>query len=73
MIYHIIQEGPDTRTFVAMSHKTMTHTIHMLTRDPNPLVRAYAIARPQRATRGHGNGNQRHRLQGSRSRRARHS
>ena len=36
----------DTRMFVAMSHKTMTHTIHMLTRDPNPLVRAYAIAHP---------------------------
>lgn len=26
--------------------QTMTHTIHMLTRDPNPLVRAYAIAHP---------------------------
>ena len=30
----------DTRMFVAMSHKTMAHTIHMLTRDPDPRVRA---------------------------------
>ena len=36
----------DTRMFVAMSHKTMAHTIHMLTRDPDPLVRAYAVAHP---------------------------
>ena len=36
----------DTRMHVAMCHKTMAHTIHMLTRDPNPLVRAYAIAHP---------------------------
>lgn len=36
----------DTRMRVAMSHKAMTHTIHMLTRDPDPLVRAYAIAHP---------------------------
>lgn len=36
----------DTRMFVAMSHKTMAHTIHRLTRDPDPLVRAYAIAHP---------------------------
>lgn len=34
----------DTRMRVAMCHRTMTHTIHMLTRDPDPLVRAYAIA-----------------------------
>lgn len=32
--------------FVTMSHKTMAHTIHMLTRDPDPLVRAYAVAHP---------------------------
>lgn len=42
----------DTRMFVAMSHKTMTHTIHMLTRDPNPLVRAYAIAHPNAPLEG---------------------
>lgn len=36
----------DTRMYVAMSHKTMAHTIHMLTQDPDPLVRAYAIAHP---------------------------
>lgn len=37
----------DTRMYVAMSHKAMAHTIHMLTRDPDPLVRAYAIAHPR--------------------------
>ena len=36
----------DTRMFVAMSHKTMTHTLHALASDPDPLVRAYAIAHP---------------------------
>ena len=36
----------DTRMFVAMCHKTMTHTLHALASDPDPLVRAYAIAHP---------------------------
>ena len=36
----------DTRTFVAMCHKTMAHTVHALASDPDPLVRAYAIAHP---------------------------
>ena len=36
----------DTRMHVAMCHKTMAHTIHALASDPNPLVRAYAIAHP---------------------------
>lgn len=36
----------DTRMFVAMSHKTMAHTIHALASDPDPRVRAYAIAHP---------------------------
>ena len=34
----------DTRMHVAMCHKTMAHTIHALASDPDPLVRAYAIA-----------------------------
>lgn len=33
---------------VAMSHKTMAHTIHALASDPDPLVRAYAAAHPTR-------------------------
>lgn len=36
----------DTRMHVAMCHKTMAHTIHALASDPDPLVRAYAIAHP---------------------------
>lgn len=36
----------DTRMHVAMCHKTMAHTIHALVSDPDPLVRAYAIAHP---------------------------
>lgn len=36
----------DTRMYVAMCHKTMAHTIHALASDPDPLVRAYAIAHP---------------------------
>lgn len=36
----------DTRMFVAMCHKTMAHTVHALASDPDPLVRAYAIAHP---------------------------
>ena len=36
----------DTRMFVAMCHKTMAYTIHALASDPDPLVRAYAIAHP---------------------------
>lgn len=36
----------DTRMFVAMCHKTMAHTIHALASDPDPRVRAYAIAHP---------------------------
>ena len=36
----------DTRIHVAMCHKTMAHTIHALASDPDPLVRAYAIAHP---------------------------
>lgn len=38
----------DTRMFVAMCHKTMAHTIHALASDPDPRVRAYAIAHPTR-------------------------
>lgn len=33
-----------TRMLVAMCDETMAETIHMLVSDPNPLVRAYAIA-----------------------------
>lgn len=36
----------DTRMHVAMCCKTMAHTIHALASDPDPLVRAYAIAHP---------------------------
>ena len=36
----------DTRMYVAMCHKAMAHTIHALASDPDPLVRAYAIAHP---------------------------
>ena len=36
----------DTRIHVAMCHKTMAHTIHALASDPDPLVRAYAVAHP---------------------------
>ena len=36
----------DTRIRVAMSHKTMAHTVHALASDPDPRVRAYAIAHP---------------------------
>lgn len=36
----------DTRMHVAMCYKTMAHTIHALASDPDPLVRAYAIAHP---------------------------
>lgn len=32
--------------FVAMRHKTMTRTVHALASDPDPRVRAYAIAHP---------------------------
>ena len=32
--------------FVAMCHKTMAHTVHALASDPDPRVRAYAIAHP---------------------------
>ena len=39
-----------TRMLVAMCDETMAETIHMLASDPNPLVRAYAIAH-EHATR----------------------
>ena len=36
----------DTRMHVAMCHKTTAHTIHALASDPDPRVRAYAVAHP---------------------------